>query len=121
MKIAKNIIIYADGTTRETKQALEGIHFIEPVMIDGDLWHRWFDVHGAKRAAKPVPPGMSPDERDLVWTMVAIESDLRLSCTAAELARKDAEFRARVMRECIWGIENAPDDVRSGQRQSVDK
>jgi hypothetical protein len=99
MKVTKNILVYADGHIEVLKQALEGMYFIKMEDVDGALWERTFEVDFAKDTS--VLDGM---------VVYGREKSFEMKVTAEERARREAERRDRVMRECLWGIANYPGD-----------
>ena len=102
MSFVKSVIVYADGTVKESKSILEGAHWIETEMVNGDMWRRTFDVDCARRQM----PGQEP-----VLTFVAVERDFVLSRTREQLAADRAEWDARTMKAALWGIANYPGDA----------
>ena len=108
-KIVKSVLIYADGRIEEIKQDLVGARFLktEP-QENGDWWEREFDVEYAHGAGEGGPV-----------VAVGLERSFMLKTTAEENAKRQAEFRDRVMKECLWGIRNYPgDDVADKERQT---
>lgn len=86
----KNILIYADGTTKDPGVELNGDRFVEPyVSPEGDFYVRIFEMSLARRKGNPVD----------MLTRVGIERDLVLHKTAAEAAEDAANLRSLVIRE----------------------
>jgi hypothetical protein len=102
-KPAKNLLVYADGRVREIKQRLEGMWFIVPEDVKGDLWERKFEVNYARNGqdAKGTPSEFS---------LVGLECEFRLVETRAQRDKRAAEASARTMRAVLWGIRNYPGD-----------
>lgn len=98
-KITKNILIYADGRVVVQKQMLLGMYFISMEDVNGDLWERTFEVEPIK---DPTVAGGA--------IMVGREKSFEMKVTAEERGKREGERRARVMRECLWGIANYPGD-----------
>jgi hypothetical protein len=97
----KNLLVYADGRIEDAGQELLGRQFIQMENVDGDWWQRTFTIHCASDGRGVVPK---------VYSLVGIETEFRLTRTRAQVAKDDEERRAKVMRECLWGIANYPGD-----------
>lgn len=104
MKAIKNLLVYADGRVEDAGYELLGAYFIRPVMVDGDMWRREFQIHCAG-AMDPTDP-----EKFSARTMVGIERSFTLSVTGAEMAKRKAESDDATMKRVLWGIANYPGD-----------
>ncbi len=105
----KNVLIYADGRTREIEQPLLGSRFHVPETVDGETWERVFHVEIAYQN----------DPRKGPYTMIGVERTFAPCETKEQRAERRAYRPPVAMLKAIrevghWPAEDALESAEDG-------
>lgn len=96
----KDLLVYADGHTREYPDGLFGMKLIESELRADGYYEREFEVTYARTHTEKD----SKADADGTFTMVGIETSFERKCTIQEWHRRSAEMREDLLREQLKAI-----------------